>query len=36
MFIDDALPGERVEWVRLKRGRNFDEGRLERVVDAVA
>jgi 23S rRNA (uracil1939-C5)-methyltransferase len=34
VFIDDALPGERVEWVRLKRGRNFDEGRLERVLEA--
>jgi 23S rRNA (uracil1939-C5)-methyltransferase len=33
-FIDDALPGERVEWRRLKRSRNFDEGRLERVIDA--
>jgi 23S rRNA (uracil1939-C5)-methyltransferase len=35
-FIDDALPGERVEWRRLKRSRNFDEGRLERVIDASA
>jgi 23S rRNA (uracil1939-C5)-methyltransferase len=34
VFIDDALPGERVEWVRLRRGRNFDEGRLERVLAA--
>ena len=33
-FIDDALPGERVEWRRMKRSRNFDEGRLERVLDA--
>jgi 23S rRNA (uracil1939-C5)-methyltransferase len=33
-FIDDALPGERVEWRRMKRSRNFDEGRLERVIDA--
>ncbi|HWK73751.1 MAG TPA: 23S rRNA (uracil(1939)-C(5))-methyltransferase RlmD [Povalibacter sp.] len=33
VFIDDALPGERVEWSRIKRGRNFDEGRLERVVE---
>lgn len=33
-FIDDALPGERVEWRRLKRSRNFDEGRLERVIVA--
>jgi 23S rRNA (uracil1939-C5)-methyltransferase len=36
VFIDDALPGERVEWVRLRRGRNFDEGRLERVLTASA
>jgi 23S rRNA (uracil1939-C5)-methyltransferase len=36
VFIDDALPGERVDWVRTKRGRNFDEGRLERVVTASA
>ena len=36
VFIDDALPGERVEWVRIKRGRNFDEGRLQRVVEAAA
>jgi 23S rRNA (uracil1939-C5)-methyltransferase len=34
VFIDDALPGEQVEWVRLKRSRNFDEGRLERVLSA--
>jgi 23S rRNA (uracil1939-C5)-methyltransferase len=32
VFIDDALPGERVEWLRSKRGRNFDEGRLVRVL----
>ena len=31
-FIDDALPGERVEWRRMKRSRNFDEGRLEQVI----
>ncbi|MGH8177105.1 MAG: 23S rRNA (uracil(1939)-C(5))-methyltransferase RlmD [Steroidobacter sp.] len=34
VFIEDALPGERVEWVRFKRGRNFDEGRLERVIES--
>jgi 23S rRNA (uracil1939-C5)-methyltransferase len=33
-FIDDALPGERVEWRRLKRSRNFDEGKLEKVLVA--
>jgi 23S rRNA (uracil1939-C5)-methyltransferase len=36
VFIDDALPGERVEWRRLKRGRNFDEGRLEQVIEPAA
>jgi 23S rRNA (uracil1939-C5)-methyltransferase len=36
VFIDDALPGERVEWARIKRGRNFDEGRLERVLEPSA
>jgi 23S rRNA (uracil1939-C5)-methyltransferase len=34
VFIDDALPGERVEWRRHKRSRNFDEGKLERVLTA--
>lgn len=33
VFIDEALPGERVEWVRVKRGRSFDEGRLVRVLE---
>jgi 23S rRNA (uracil1939-C5)-methyltransferase len=33
VFIDDALPGELVEWQRLKRNRNFDEGRLLRVIE---
>ncbi len=32
VFIDGALPGERVEWVRMKRSRNYDEGRLQRVL----
>lgn len=36
VFIDDALPGERVEWSRSKRGRNFDEGRLQRVLEPAA
>jgi 23S rRNA (uracil1939-C5)-methyltransferase len=36
VFIDDALPGERVEWRRVKRGRNFDEGRLTRVLEPAA
>ncbi|MET0496905.1 MAG: 23S rRNA (uracil(1939)-C(5))-methyltransferase RlmD [Steroidobacteraceae bacterium] len=34
VFIDDALPGERVEWSRRKRGKSFDEGKLERVLEA--
>lgn len=33
VFIDDALPGELVEWQRLKHGRNFDEGRLLKVIE---
>ncbi|MDY6949173.1 MAG: TRAM domain-containing protein, partial [Pseudomonadota bacterium] len=33
VFIDDALPGELVEWQRLKRGSSFDEGRLLRVIE---
>ncbi|WP_230979587.1 23S rRNA (uracil(1939)-C(5))-methyltransferase RlmD [Steroidobacter gossypii] len=33
VFIDDALPGELVEWRRIKRGRNFDEGQLLRVIE---
>jgi 23S rRNA (uracil1939-C5)-methyltransferase len=36
VFIDDALPGERVEWSRRKRGKTFDEGKLERVLQASA
>lgn len=34
VFIEDALPGEEVEWRRVKRGRNFDEGRLVRILSA--
>jgi len=34
VFIEDALPGERVEWSRRKRGKTFDEGKLERVLEA--
>lgn len=33
VFIDDALPGERVEWQRSKKSRSFDEGRLSRVLE---
>lgn len=36
VFIDDALPGERVEWSRSKRGSNFDEGRLVQVLEPAA
>jgi 23S rRNA (uracil1939-C5)-methyltransferase len=34
VFIDDVLPGERVEWSRRKRGKTFDEGKLERLIEA--
>lgn len=34
VFIDGALPGERVEWQRTKRGPNFDEARLLQVLEA--
>lgn len=36
VFIADALPGERVEWSRSKRGSNFDEGRLVQVLESAA
>jgi 23S rRNA (uracil1939-C5)-methyltransferase len=36
VFIDDALPGERVQWSLRKRTRNFDEGRLESVLEPAA
>lgn len=32
VFIDDALPGERVEWMRRVRGKTFDEGNLVRIL----
>lgn len=32
VFIDDALPGERVEWQRSKSTRTFDEGRVLKVL----
>lgn len=32
VFVDDALPGERVLLRRTGRGRSFDEARLERVL----
>lgn len=34
VFIDDALPGERVEWSLQRRGKRFDEGKLQRVLTA--
>lgn len=34
VFITDALPGERVEWRRVKSTRQFDEGRLVNVLEA--
>lgn len=33
VFIEDALPGERVEWLRTRRGPNFDEARLLQVLE---
>jgi len=36
VFIDDALPGERVQWVLRKRSRNFDEGQLHSVLEPSA
>lgn len=33
VFVEDALPGERVEWLRTKRGPNFDEARLLQVIE---
>jgi 23S rRNA (uracil1939-C5)-methyltransferase len=32
VFVDDALPGELVEFVRRRRQRRFDEARLARVL----
>ncbi|HEY4365916.1 MAG TPA: 23S rRNA (uracil(1939)-C(5))-methyltransferase RlmD [Steroidobacteraceae bacterium] len=34
VFIDDALPGELVEWVLRKRGRTFDEGSITRIIES--
>ena len=34
VFIDGALPGETVEFVYTGRRRSFDEGRVEKVVEA--
>jgi 23S rRNA (uracil1939-C5)-methyltransferase len=34
IFVDDALPGEVVEIVRVRRMRSYDEARLERVIEA--
>ncbi len=33
VFIDDALPGERVQWTLRKRSRSFDEGQLQSVLE---
>ena len=32
VFVEDALPGEQVEWQQTKRGPNFDEARLTRII----
>lgn len=34
VFVDGALPGETVEWERVRRKRNYDEARTLRVIDA--
>jgi 23S rRNA (uracil1939-C5)-methyltransferase len=34
VFVDGALPGERVRLLRMRRRRNFDEARLEEVLEA--
>lgn len=36
VFIDGALPGEEVEFVYTRNRRNYDEGRLVRVLEASA
>jgi 23S rRNA (uracil1939-C5)-methyltransferase len=35
MFVEDALPGETVDVVRLRRRRNHDEGRAVALLDAA-
>jgi len=34
IFVDDALPGEIVEIVRVRRMRSYDEARLEKIIEA--
>jgi 23S rRNA (uracil1939-C5)-methyltransferase len=34
IFVDDALPGEVVEIVRVRRQRSYDEARLEKIIEA--
>ena len=34
VFVEGALPGERILWERVRQGRNFDQGRLVRVQRA--
>ena len=36
VFIADALPGEQVEFVRLRQHRNFDEARLQSILMPAA
>jgi 23S rRNA (uracil1939-C5)-methyltransferase len=36
IFVDDALPGERVVWSVYKRSRNFDEAALKEVLEPSA
>lgn len=33
VFVEDVLPGERVEWLRTRRGPNFDEARPLQVLE---
>ena len=33
IFVDDALPGEVVEIVRVRRMRSYDEARLEKIIE---
>jgi 23S rRNA (uracil1939-C5)-methyltransferase len=34
IFVDDALPGEVVEIVRVRRQRSYDEAKLQRIIEA--
>ncbi|MEL7310654.1 MAG: 23S rRNA (uracil(1939)-C(5))-methyltransferase RlmD [Pseudomonadota bacterium] len=36
VFVEGALPGERVQWTRARRKRNYDEARCDTVLEASA